>query len=73
MSYRLPMSRRIEAIVTDPAMGGGVHRDHLAELIGCKPRDKALVAALMFLYRQKRIDFAQQYVIAPAPPKRSAS
>lgn len=60
----LPAS--ILRIVSDPRWGGGVHREHLAELLVYKPGDRDLVGALMYLYRRKRIDFCGQYVVIPS-------
>lgn len=50
--------------VYDPRWGGGLHREHLAELLMHKPDDKDLVGALMFLYKRKEINFIRRYVVA---------
>lgn len=63
MGYRPLLADRVTQIVGAPRWGGGVDRETLAWLLGVKPRDRAFVAALMWLYRQKRIDFCGQYVV----------
>lgn len=52
--------------VYDPRWGGGLHREHLAELLVYEPRDRPFVGALMWLYKQRQIDFCGQYVVIPA-------
>jgi hypothetical protein len=64
-----PLIRRVVRIV-HTAPGGGLHRDHLAEMVQLPPRGRSLSDALGIAYRNKKIDFCGQYVVKPTPARR---
>lgn len=61
-------AQRIALIVRQPRWGGGLHREHLAEILKTDPHGKEFVSALMVAYKAKRIDFCGQYVVATVAP-----
>ncbi len=67
MPYTSRYAIQVEILkhVSAPRWAGGVHRDHLAHLLIRKPWDQTLKIALLALYRERKIDFIQNYVVMP--------
>ena len=53
---------RIGHTVAHPRWGGGLHRDHLAELLKVDPHGRRFVAALMIAERRRLVQFCGPYV-----------
>lgn len=64
------LSTRIAAKVSDPKWGGGLRRDHLAELVGLRSGDPDLSAGIGIAYRRRLVDAAEGWIFAPVPPAR---
>lgn len=62
------LSTKIAAKVSDPQWGGGLHRDHLAELVGMRPGDPDLSKGIAIAYRRGLVDAAEGWIIAPVAP-----
>lgn len=57
------MADSIARICANPKWGGGIHKEHLAYLLGIRPARRAeFDRALMIAYRQKKIQFCWSYV-----------
>jgi hypothetical protein len=61
------LAARILAVVADPRWGGGVHRDHLAEIFGLPRSDKTLGTAIAIACRRGTVALTWGYVIAIPP------
>ena len=62
-------ANRLAIIVKHPAWGGGLHRDHLGELLGCDRR--TLDQAIAIAYRRHAVDICWGWIVAPASPAAS--
>ncbi len=67
------LSTNLAAKVSDPRWGGGVRRDHLAELVGLRSGDPILSAGIAIAYRRRLIDAAEGWLFAPAAARQEAS
>ena len=60
--------RAVIRAVNDPRWAGGVHRQHLAELVGAPPHGPDLRQAIGIAWRTGRADCCGQYVVkVPLP------
>ena len=60
--------RSIIRAVDDPRWAGGVHRQHLAELVGAPPHGPVLRQAIGIAWRTHHVDCCGQYVVkVPLP------
>lgn len=62
----------IARIVRFSRYGGGLHREHLAEILRLDANTPAFKTALMIAYRQRQIDFCGLYVVATTTSKETA-
>ena len=59
------LSGRVPRVIADSRWGGGVHRDHLRELLRCDHRE--LAQAVAIAYRRHTVDVCLNYVVVPVP------
>lgn len=55
--------RAVIRAVNDPRWAGGVHRQHLAELVGVPPHGPDLRQAIGIAWRTRKIDACGQYIV----------
>lgn len=60
-------ARRVAIVASHPRWGGGVHLDHLAELLRLPPGDRRLMGAVWHARRLGMVDVWHGWVIAELP------
>jgi len=64
-----PLIRQIIRIVIER---GGLHRAELAGMLGLPPYGEPVQTALAIAWKQRKIDFCGQYVVAPGTFRQAA-